>query len=309
MTKFFLLAGIAVAFASFLISVHEPVARAQSGACGTSHDALSSEEQQFASLIQGWRDSSPRVPVSTPLQTSGALNAAAAWYAQWQVENGTPGGHYDNLGRRWGQRALDCGYVGTTSKGESLALDASGEGTFAVSSSANINLSLEQALAGITYPYSGVELWTPSTGLPAKCIGVGIYENEAGTAKAWIVLIAQYPASSSCPGSTAAPAPTQTSTASPTASPTPPPTATATPRADGAAVTLWLGWNLVTLPAGTVPEILTRAGGCFRAVYKQEGDQWLRYSPVAPAYANNLHATTGGTFWVEGTANCGLIQL
>lgn len=74
-------------------------------------------------------------------------------------------------------------------------------------------------------------------------------------------------------------------------------------------MTLWEGWNLVTLPAGAVAEILTRAQGCYRAVYKQEGDVWLRYSPVVPAYANNLHTTSGGTFWVEGTANCGYIQL
>ncbi len=309
MSKLLLLAGVVLSIVGAAFAVSEPSARAQSGACGTSHDSVDSEEQEFLGLIQGWRDST--LPVSTPLQTSGALNAAAAWYAQWQVENGTPGGHGDDLGRSWVQRALDCGYVGQTSGGTPYAF-GSGEGTFGVASSGGVSLSPSQAVAGITYGGSGVYLWTPSVSLPAKCAGVGIYENEDGTAKAWIVLIAQYPSSVNCPGSTAqspspSPSATPTQTASPTTSPTPSPTAT--PRADGASVTLWNGWNLVTLPPGPVPEVLTRANGCFRAVYKQEGDAWLRYSPVVPAYANNLHATNGGTFWVEGTANCGLIQL
>jgi hypothetical protein len=175
-----------------------------------------------------------------------------------------------------------------------------------------VPLTGSQALAGITYGGSGVYIQTPSQSLPAKCIGVGIYQNEAGTAKAWIVLIAQYPANAQCPGSTGtapSPSPTVSPTATHTPSPTASPTATATPRTDGASVTLWQGWNLVTLPPGSVPEMLTRAAGCYRAVYKQEGDVWLRYSPSVPAYANNLQITNGGTFWMEGTANCGLIQL
>ncbi|HMO55636.1 MAG TPA: hypothetical protein PJ994_14105, partial [Tepidiformaceae bacterium] len=69
------------------------------------------------------------------------------------------------------------------------------------------------------------------------------------------------------------------------------------------------GWNLVILPAGNVAEVLTRAAGCYRAVYQQTGGTWQRYSPDVPAYANNLSVTQGGTFWVEGTANCGFIQL
>lgn len=312
MTKILLLAGFVALLLGTAVAIHEPPAHAQSGSCGTSHDALDSEEQQFLGLVQGWRDST--LPVSSPLQTSGALNAAAAWYAQWQVENGTPGGHGDDLGRNWAQRALDCGYVGQTSGGTPYAF-GSGEGTFGVASSGGVSLSAAQALAGITYGGSGVYIWTPSVSLPAKCVGVGIYENEAGTAKAWIVVIAQYPSSLNCPGSTAQPSPNPTSSAtvtptqSPTPTPSPTPSPTPTPRADGASVTLWSGWNLVTLPPGPVAEILTRAQGCYRAVYKQEGDTWLRYSPVVPAYANNLHTTNGGTFWVEGTANCGLIQL
>ena len=307
MSKFLMLAGFVTVLLATALAIHEPPAHAQSGTCGTSHDAMDSEEQQFAGLIQAWRDAN--LQYSSALQTSGALNAAAAWFAQWQVENGTPGGHGDDLGRSWPQRALDCGYGTPYSVG-------SGEGVYGVASSGLVSLSGSQALAGMAaHQGSGIYIQTGSQSLPAKCIGVGIYQNEAGTAKAWIVLIAQYPANSACPGSNgqAPPAPSPSPSASPTAtftpSPTASPTATATPRSDGASVTLWQGWNLVTLPPGSVPEILTRAVSCYRAVYKQEGDAWLRYSPLVPAYANNLQITNGGTFWVEGTANCGFIQL
>ena len=52
------------------------------------------------------------------------------------------------------------------------------------------------------------------------------------------------------------------------------------------------------------------AKGCYRSVYQQQGDHWVRYSPEAPAYARNLVTSDGGVFWVEGTAeNCGLVPL
>lgn len=64
------------------------------------------------------------------------------------------------------------------------------------------------------------------------------------------------------------------------------------------------------LPTGPVADVLHRAEGCYRAVYQQQGDHWLRYSPEVPRYANNLQTLNGGAFWVEGTAeNCGLIAL
>ena len=70
------------------------------------------------------------------------------------------------------------------------------------------------------------------------------------------------------------------------------------------------GWNLVTLPAGPLADILDTARGCFSAVYQMEGDHWRRYVPDAPAYASNLSSSTGGPFWVLGTeANCGLIRI
>ena len=78
-------------------------ASAVSGTCGTSHDGLDGEEATFLGLVQGWRDQN--LANSTDLEVSGALNAAAAWFAQWQVESGAPGGHNDNLGRTWVKRA------------------------------------------------------------------------------------------------------------------------------------------------------------------------------------------------------------
>ena len=66
----------------------------------------------------------------------------------------------------------------------------------------------------------------------------------------------------------------------------------------------------MTLPAGPVSDVLHRAAGCYRAIYQQNGSGWLRYSPEAPAYANNLQTLNGGTFWIEGTAaNCGVVPL
>ncbi len=286
------------------------------GPCGTPHDALDAEEQQFIQLIQAWRDQN--LPYSTQLQVSGALNAAAAWFAQWQVDNGAPGGHSDGLGRSWPQRAIDCGYTGTTSNGTPYAY-GSGEGIRAYASSSPIVVTASQAAAQMAYPGSGIFASTPSTSLPFKCVGAARAASPDGRRVAWVVVIAQYPATASCPGASAS-APTATPTASPTASPTATPTRTPTPtptpqptplpRPDGATVALWSGWNLVVLPAGPVTSVLARANGCFSAVYQYTNGAWQRYVPGAPAYVNSLQTLNGGAVWVAGTAaNCGSIQL
>ena len=80
------------------------------GPCGTTHDGITAEEQSFFGLLQQWRDQ--YIPSSVPMTLSGPLNAAAAWYAEYQVTSGGSGGHQDNLGRNWAQRAADCGYGG-----------------------------------------------------------------------------------------------------------------------------------------------------------------------------------------------------
>lgn len=288
------------------------------GPCGTPHDALDAQEQQFLQLIQAWRDQN--VSPSTPLQVSGALNAAAAWFAQWQVDNGAPGGHGDSFGRNWAQRALDCGYTGTTSGGTPYAY-GSGEGIRAYASSQPIQVSAAQAAADMAYPGSGIWASTPSASLPFKCVGVGRASSSDGRRVAWVVVIAQYPANQPCPGAaasaptatptsaaTATPSPTPTRTPSPT--PTPTPTPTPLPRQDGAAVTLWEGWNLVMLPVGPVDAVLARAAGCYGAVYQFDGTRWRRYIPGAPGYVNSLGTLDGGPAWVQGTSrNCGLVLL
>jgi len=67
----------------------------------------------------------------------------------------------------------------------------------------------------------------------------------------------------------------------------------------------------VTLPTGPIADLLGRAGGCFTSVYQQQGDHWLRYSPLVPDYANNLVSSGGGAFWINGTGapGCSRIQL
>ena len=274
-------------------------ASAVSGTCGTSHDGLDSEEATFLGLVQGWRDQN--LANSTDLEVSGALNAAAAWFAQWQVESGAPGGHNDNLGRNWVQRAADCGYPTTYAPG-------SGEATYAVASSGQLSIGAAEGAAGVVYPGSGVYADTPFTTIPFKCAGAAVYRNAAGTVVAWVFVVAQFPAAQACPGSTGS-VPSVTPTA--TASPTPTVSPTPLPRGDGASVTVYEGWNLAVLPSGDVATLLARAAGCYRSVYQlQPSGEWLRYSPGVPAYANNLGGQAGGTYWIEGTAaNCGLVLL
>lgn len=308
--RILILVGLVAGMLSVVVSLQGSPAKAVAGPCGTAHDALSAEEQEFLGLLQSWRNAN--LPVSTALESSGALNAAAAWFAEWQVANGTPGGHNDGYGRNWVQRAVDCGYSGTTSGGQPYAL-GSGEGTFAVAAAGGAQVGPAEAITGITYAGSGVYAWTPSTGLRFKCAGVGVARNAAGTAVAWVVVVAQYPAGLPCPGSSGTP-PTATTTATntPTVTPTPSPTPSPTPTARPGAPSVYLGagWNLAVLPPGPVGQVLARADGCYRAVYQWDGSRWLRYLPGTPDYANNLWTLNGGTFWVEGTAaNCGLVTL
>lgn len=317
-----LLLVLTISAALVVVSVRHGDPAFAAGACGTSHDAVDGEEAQFLGLLQAWRDAN--VANSAPLQPSGALNAAAAWFAEYQVGAGGFGGHVDNLGRTWVQRAIDCGY-------DSYYAFGSGEGVYVVTSGIPVNIGPAQALAGITYPSSGVRISAPPS-LPAKCVGVAVKRNASGTAVAWVAVIAQLPSTQPCPGSTgsggtgggtgaspsASVSPTSTSTPTSTKTPTPTNTPTNTPtpsptptlRADGAQITLSPGWNLVILPTGPLGDLLYRARGCYTAVYQQVGDRWLRYSNDVPPYARNLVTSNGGAFWIEGTAaGCGPISL
>ncbi len=313
-------AGLALAATGLLGFLGSSQPAAAAGPCTVSGAGLDAEESQFLGLLQQWR--STHVAHPTALESSGALNAAAAWFAQWQIDTGGNGGHSDSFGRNWAGRAIDCGY-------DSYFANGSGEGVYVVSSSAALGIGPAQAIAGITYPGSGVYIDSVSATWPAKCVGVAVKRNAAGTTVAWVAVIAQFPAASVCPagsgstepppGSTTASAsasstatktstPTSTPTKTPTPSPTPSPTPK--PRTDGAAITLTSGWNLVVLPAGNLEEVLYRAKGCYRSVYQQQGDHWVRYAPEVPAYARNLVTSDGGVFWIEGTAqDCGLVPL
>ena len=311
-------AGLALAVAGLAGFMRPSQSAAAPGPCNVSGASLDSEEMDFLAKLQQWRATNLGNPA--PLETSGALNAAAAWFAQWQVDNGGPGGHSDSFGRNWALRAADCGYDPYFSNG-------SGEGIYAVASSGALAIGPAQAIAGITYPSSGVRIVSPSASWPAKCVGVAVKRNAAGTIVAWVAVIAQFTAGSPCPGgsggtepppSSTSPSPsstatkTQTPTSTPTKTPTPSPTPSPTPapRTDGAAIKLSSGWNLVVIPSGKLNDVLYRAKGCYRSVYQQQGEAWLRFSPEAPPYANNLVTSNGGVFWVEGTAeDCGLVPL
>ncbi|MEO8539764.1 MAG: hypothetical protein ABI577_08485 [bacterium] len=269
------------------------------------------EEAGFISLLQAWRDS--HITGSFALAQSAPLNAAAMGFAQFLAD--TPGaqGHFADgtSGFPWATRAIQCGYPAN--------LAAGGEGLAVVESSVSVSVSAQQALNTMTAENGG-GVWVPSNvGLPVKCVGVGKAVSANGKKVAWVTLI--FAATTTCPqqvtgggnpspsaSPSASNSPTATKTASPTPSRTPSPTPT--PRADGAAVTIHEGWNLVVLPSGPVADVLHRATGCYRSVYQQQDGRWLHYSPAVPGYANNLQTLNGGTFWVEGTAeNCGFVRL
>ena len=318
LAPFALLLLAAVFAAAIGLRQRDSTANAAAGPCNPQSADISAEEAQLFGLVQQWRDAS--LPGQAPLQLSGPLDAAAAMFAEYEASGGLNGGHIDNLGRDWAQRASDCGYPGLEPPTQYYG---SGEGIYAVSSSQQLNIGPIQALAGITYPGSGVGIDTPPGYDPAKCAGVAVSRNASGTSVAWVVVIAQWASSQQCPspvsaqgggGTTPSPSATASPTSTPTMTPTPSPTPspTPTPRADGATLTLNPGgWNLVTLPAAnSLPNLLYRATGCFSEVYQQQGAIWFDYAPGLPAYANDLTSSNGGAFWIKATAQaCGTIHL
>lgn len=231
------LAVAAVAGAGVITGPQSPAVQASNHLCGTSHDALDSQELEFLDHLRDWRAANNYQIAD--LEVSGALNSAAAWFAQHLVENGPAGptGHHDHYERTQGQRALDCGYP-------SPYASVAGEGTFYLAAGQPFSVTPYEAVYGgsvfgfdhdgVTYPGSGAGSRGPASHpWPVKCVGAGRYQNASGTAHAWIVVIAQYPAGEACPGSTASPPPTATPSASPTmpATATPSPTATVEPTA------------------------------------------------------------------------------
>ncbi|MFN0096770.1 MAG: hypothetical protein ACKVVT_18590 [Dehalococcoidia bacterium] len=307
------LAGLVLLIAGIL---HGERPAEAAGPCGTTHDSLDGPEQEFLTLLASWR--AVNVTFTTPLQVSGALNAAAAWFAQDIVVTGGFGEHTDSTGRSWYNRAADCGYDASFAAG-------SGEGIFVATSpndpvvatpSTALNAMAGNFGSGIYIRVGADHPW------PVKCVGVGHFRNANGTKEAWVTVLAQWPAEQACPGSTADPEPTATFTAtatkSGTATPTSTPTKTATPTRTATGVPRYNAvlalvpgnWALVTLPPGPLADVLARAYGCYEVVYAFENGNWMRYSPDVPAYAQNFTTSTGGAVWIKASgSSCGLIHL
>ncbi len=199
------------------------------GPCGTSHDAVDAEEQQFLSLLQNWRSTSG--VSNEPVELSGALNKAAAWFAEWQVTNNGYGSHNDSFGRSWIQRSIDCGHTAKLTNKIDYWAQASGEGIFGAGTGGGA-IGPEAALAGMLAQgagHSGIYM-NGTSNFPAKCYGVAVYRD--GNEVAWVVVIGQLQFNLPCPGGSggggtvpaASPSPTTSPTASPTATPTATPT-------------------------------------------------------------------------------------
>lgn len=310
MSRYLLLAGLVSAVIAVFIAVMGSEVRAL-GPCSTAAAGVSPEESALLTGVNAWRGSTLGQP---PMANSVTANFAAQIHAEALIA-GTANGHTDSFGRSWADRLRDCGYPAgyvTMGSGEAVEVFTNASGA-----------SASAAVAAMTSMQPGHQSGAQAP-VPWECSGVGYASNPNGNIKhAWVVIVSSAASSTACPQS--APAgggPTTTSTAT-TASPTtatatatrtptmtPVPSPTPTPRADGASVTLYAGWNLVTLPPGPVADVLHRAGGCYRSVYQLQGDRWFRYSPEVPPWANNLQTLNGGAYWIEGTAeNCGLIRL
>ncbi len=276
------------------------------------------EEMTFLSQLQVWRNQ--HIPGSRPLTLSGPLNAAAAGYAQFLATTPGAAGHNADgtAGYAWATRAINCDYPTNAAAG--------GEGLATVEASTTVSVSPSQALTIMTSENNG-GVRVPSNlnaniNPPAyvQCVGVAKMVSSDGHKVAWVTLL--FATWDSCPqvvtggtgGDPSSPSPTATSTSTatptPTNTPTPTPSPTPLPRF-GVTIAISTGWNLVTLPAGPIVDLLARAGGCFTSIYQQQGDHWRRYSPLVPDYANNLSSSGGGAFWINGTGaqGCGRIQL
>lgn len=274
--------------------------------------ANTQDELAMLGLVNAWR--AQNVSGAATLTLTPSLNAAAAGYARYLVD--TPGatGHFAD-GADWSQRAQNCGFASNAS-GQA----AGGEG---LSDKPSASDALTQ-MAG----HAGSGIWIPANvGLPVKCAGIAKATSADGTKTRWIVLL--FARSGDCPGGTTAPPPTSTSTATPTtgiptatattgiptATPTQaPPTATATPPSQanyGMTLTFGPGWNLLTLPAGPLADILDTAEGCYTAVYRVDGVGigWSMYSPLVPGYVNSMTESTGEALWFESTGACGEVEI
>jgi hypothetical protein len=198
---------------------------------------MNAEEQQFLSALQQWRLTSG--VSNEPVEVSGALNQAAAWFAEWQVANNAFGSHNDQYGRNWVGRARDCGY-------DTFWAGGSGEGIYGTPTNGD-DVGPQQALSAMANQQgsqSGIYMYGVPPNFPAKCYGVAVYRE--GGKVAWVVVIAQLQFNVPCPGGsggggTVVP-PTVPASASPSATNTPTNTPTATPTATPTQKPVFYSW-------------------------------------------------------------------
>jgi hypothetical protein len=318
------LPGIAAAL-GFLFAAGAIVAGLQSGPepasaiapCGD--PAVSAEENDFLVRLNQWR--SQNISSHKPLRHDTSLHRSAQGYANFLANNESMGGHHAD-GSSWDARAVLCGYPADYAPG-------SGEGVSFLTSSTPVSMSAEAALDNmIDHGGSGVYIPGSTPGFWYRCVGVGKASLSQGSVHrvAWVVVIAAGDPDAPCDAdggavsaqassspSPTATTPTATATTPATATPTrtATPTNTTQPRYGGATLELTPGgWSFVSLPAGPLTEVLARAHGCYEAVYQLQGESWLRYSLLVPAYARNLFATDGSPVWIKASgANCGRIEL
>lgn len=280
-----------------------------------------SEEVAMFDAVQNWRNQNGR---SGTLTLTPALNAAAKGYAQFLADTPGSGGHFAD-GSDWSGRAVNCGFASNAS-----GAAAGGEG---VSDQPSLQAAFDEMVA-----HTGSGIYIPSSvGLPVKCAGVAKATSADGQRTAWIVLL--FARDGACPGGAAAPTPTNTATTGiptstptktatptgviPTATPTktatptitstptvtPTPTTTPSQANYGVTLTLFPGWNLITLPEGPLADILDTAEDCYSAVYRLDDSGWARFAPDAPAYVNTMTWSSQDAFWLESTGLCSEVDI
>lgn len=322
------LTGLVLVVLSLVAGPATPDARALSN-CTGGDPSVDGEESAFLSLINGYRAQNGL----GPLVLSDSLTRAAAWMVH---DLGTNGyfSHTDSLGRSPSQRAQDCGYPGGA--GENLAAgtvwDTAQEAFDAWKGSPGHNANMlngsYQAI-GIAREYVPGSpygwYWSTKFGLVVEGGGGGPTATPTSTPSP-----TNPPAPTSTPTPTTtpvapgSPTPTPTSTptppgsnSTPTSTPTPPdptsppstptptmpPSATPTPSPPpGGGIDLGEGANLVTWPNEHADprQVAGTFGGHLVAIYGYDAvtGQWLRYSPLLPAYANTLTLLVrGNAYW------------
>lgn len=304
---------------------------------------MTAEEQEFVTKLVSWRATYVAFGVYD-LAVSATLNATAAGYAQFLVDNpgaGTTAGadpHAADGGPQpypWEARALQCGYPAVLAIGsEALAVEESATGPVTIDPAGAIVIMNRQRWDEGNFGIRVPDQFQQNLDLAfIRCIGAAKAVSKDGQKVAWVALL-MGGTSGSCPQAVTGPAPsptptatgtgtptslvTRTATATATATrtatptPTPSPTPTPVPTADYG-MTLQLaagGWVLATLPVGPITGILDTAAGCYAAVYERDGDGWRHFAPGIPAWANTLDWSAGGAFWILGSEEeCGAIAL